>query len=238
MDLKPIADFFAHFSWSELVSAVLAAGIVAVVNIVSNHKLAKKRDKENRDATDELQRKAENRQYRTAEDDRRDADKQREQKERLQAVKSFYVAFANAVDGNSYSQPKIKELKTVTKVFRLEATALDRHMQEQTNKILEIIERLDHLLKAESTSEGHRASRIIRQVRPLQEPLFNELLIWGLHGKSRKVSELLDHKLNELVNNEIPTNTRTKQNNSFCHLIPNASSDVPSAFATLLVPSN
>ena len=213
MDLKPIADFFAHFSWSELVSAVLAAGIVAVVNIVSNHKLAKKRDKENRDANDEmqiardklnregndeLQRKAENRQYRTAEDDRRDADKQREQKERLQAVKSFYVAFANAVDGNSYSQPKIKELKTVTKVFRLEATALDRHMQEQTNKILEIIERLDHLLKAESTSEGHRASRIIRQVRPLQEPLFNELLIWGLHGKSRKVSELLDHKLNEL----------------------------------------
>lgn len=198
MTLQSISEFLAHFSWSDLFSALLGGVIVAAVNLGIGHWLATKRDKANREGNEEIQKKAEARHERTLDDQRRDQDQQREQRERLQAVKSYYVAFTNAVDGNSYSQPKIKELKTVTKVFRLEATALDHHMQEQTNKILEIIERLDHLLKAESTSEGHRASRIIRQIRPLQEPLFNELLIWGLHGKSRKVSELLDHELNEL----------------------------------------
>lgn len=198
MDLQPISEYLAHFSWSELVSAVLAAGFVAVINIFSNHKLAKKRDKENREENEKIQKKAEARNERTRDDQRRDIEQQAEQKERLQAVKSYYVAYTDALRGNSYSQMKLQDLETVTKIFRLEAMALDHHMQEQTNKILEVIRRLDELVKDESTSQDHRASRIIRQIRPLQEPLFNELLIWGLHGKSRKVSELLDRELNEL----------------------------------------
>lgn len=231
MNLQPIADFFAHFSWSELVSAVLAAGIVAVVNIISNHNLAKSRDKQNREANDEMQqerdklnreendrlqiardkenrqgneeiqRKAEIRQYRTSEDDRRDADQQREQKERLQAVKSYYVAYTDAFKPMAHGDQslyRLKALETSTKIFRLEATALEPDMHLQVNKILEMVNALDAYFQTTTSSYGHRASQVMKCMEPLQESIFPELMIWGLHGKSRKFGEQMDREIAEV----------------------------------------
>lgn len=213
MNLKPIADLLAHFSWSELVSAVLAAGIVAVVNIISNHKLAKKRDKENRVANDEMQiardklnregneeiqRKAEIRQYRTAEDDRRDADNQREQKERLQSVRSYYIAYTEALRRKGTFVEQVNYLMTATRIFRLEAIALDSEMEKQSTKILTVMDRMEEFYESLSIPNSQRARKVLAHMTDLQEALFAELMIWGLHGKSHKFGKLMDNNLAEV----------------------------------------
>lgn len=73
MDLKPIADFFAHFSWSEIVSGLIGAGVVAVLNLWIGHWLATKRDKANREGNEKIQRNAEARHERTRDDHEREA---------------------------------------------------------------------------------------------------------------------------------------------------------------------
>lgn len=198
MSLQPVFDFFAHFSWSELVSGLIGGGIVAAVNLGIGHCLAKNRDTKNRAGNEEIQRKAEARNERTLEDQRRDLKQESEQKERLQAVKSYYVAYTDAFRSGEQGQKRLWDLEIATKIFRLEATTLDHHMHEQTDKILQMIKLLDEAFKPASTSEGHRATLIVSHIRPFQEPLFSELLIWGIHGKSRKVGELLDRELDAL----------------------------------------
>lgn len=195
MSLQPIADFFAHFSWSELVSAVLAAGIVAAVNIVSNHKLAKKRDKLNREGNEEIQRKAEIRQYRTAEDDRRDQDQQREQKERLQAVKSYYVAYTEAINFNDSFTVQADLLTNATRIFRLEAIALDHEMGKQALKILKIMELMLKYYRDQNIPDTKSVHRMLIHMVKLQEPMFAKLMNWGLSGKARKFGELMDQEI-------------------------------------------
>lgn len=195
MDLKPIADLVTQISWSEIVSGLIGAGVVAVLNLWIGHGLAKSRDTANREGNEEIQKKAEARHERTLDDQRRDQDQQREQKERLQAVKSYYVAYTEALSFRDTYRAQLDLLKTTTRIFRLEAIALDSEMEKQVTKILSIMDQMEEFYESLSLPASKRAHRTLIHMSNLQEGLFAELMIWGLHGKSRKVGELMDANL-------------------------------------------
>lgn len=180
-----------------LLSAIIGGLITSSFTIWINHRLSQKRDKENREENERIQRRAEVRQYGTLEDQRKDIEQENEQKERLQAVKSYYVAFTDAFRRGEQGLDRLIKLEIATKVFRLEATSIDSHMHDQVSKILQVIIEYDKQLQTSISSYGHRASKMMQLIGPHQEPIFIALTIWGLHGKSRKFGQLMDRILAE-----------------------------------------
>lgn len=178
-----------------LLSAIVGGLITSGFSVWISHGLAKKRDKENREGTEQIQRNAEARHERTRDDHEREAQQELERKERLQAVKSYYVAFTEAFKFSLKANERRETLLIATKIFRLEAMTLDHEMETQVSKILEFMGEVDRHFATRVPSYGQRAHLVMEHLEPLQEPLFKELMHWGLHGQSWKVSKLLDQEL-------------------------------------------
>lgn len=181
--------------WVALFSGAVGGLITALINTWISHRLAKSRDTANREGNEEIQRNAEARHERTRDDHEREAQQEIQRKERLQAVTSYYVAYTEAFRTGSQSNERRETLLIATRIFRLEAMTLDHEMETQVGKILDLMGEVDRHFAIRVSSYGQRAHLVLEHLEPLQEPLFKELMHWGLHGQAWKVSKLLDQEL-------------------------------------------
>lgn len=198
MDLKPIADFFAHFSWSEIVSGLIGAGVVAVLNLWIGHWLATKRDKANREGNAQIQREAENRQYGTLEDQRKDLEHSAMERDRTEAVRAYYANYIAAYTNDETGPEKVKSVIVATRLFRMESAVHDPEMPKQIDKFLKLVAIRVEKAKVDPAGLWNAYNETVSYLINFQETMFDQLLLWGFHGKPRKFGELMDRELAEL----------------------------------------
>lgn len=178
--------------WNSVLSGAAGASIVAALNLWIGHWLAQKRDKANRKGNEEIQRRAEIRQYGTLEDQRRDIEHINKEKERIQAVKSYYQGFLKAFAIEDDYRKRISTFEVETNLFRMEVAAIDFHMAKQVERLRDFSDAFEADLKGQIDSPRTRTLQIMKFFDTRRDELFDELMNWGFSGKPRKFTELLN----------------------------------------------
>lgn len=133
-------------------------------------------------------------------DQRKDLERTNTERDRSEAVREFYENYINAYAKGIDSKGKIQALIVTTRMFRMKSAVRGPQMAPEINKFLRTVatkvDRADHGPAGYVNGYNGLVSYMIQ----IQEELFDELLIWGFHGKSRRFGKLMDRELAALQN--------------------------------------
>lgn len=181
-----------------LLSAIAGGLITSGFSVWISHGLAKSRDKLNREANAEIQRKADIRNYHTLEDQRKDLEHSAEERDRTEAVRAYYANYIAAYTDHETGPEKVKSVIVATRLFRMESAVHGSQMPKQIDKFLKLIAIRVDKAKDDPAGYGNAYNEIVSFLINFQETMFDQLLLWGFNDKSRKFDELMDRELAEL----------------------------------------
>lgn len=177
--------------FQSLVSAVIGGGIVALLNLFISHRLAKNRDKENREAQERIQKAAEARMARTRDDDRAAQQREQEQRERISAVQDYFRATIEILESGENGSVKTKRFANATRLFALTAHPLDSNLQPKLNEIIRMMTEEEWARAGEMTYKP-RYDRRMDFITNNIALMFDRLMLWAYSGNAHKVDPILE----------------------------------------------
>lgn len=172
---------------------VLAALLGAAASTTISHFLTKRRDAAADIRQESRDRRTAINHARELDEQRREATAEREERERVAAVKSYYTAFTDALHTEPFaSDQQLKQVELATEAFAMEILLLNHKASRLAPHLIGPARRLSQHIPSTPFSGDAGMAAAVSLLRSNQALIFGRLMEWAAHDRADKIQRAIN----------------------------------------------